>query len=405
MPKFEKTILKEGKYRQWNEKTNKYQFVEVTPARIKKLVDTFNTMKSKGIKVPGPWKHDFDINAFTTGDNGLLTSSADNAGFWEDLTAKIMEDGKLALVGTIESPGDQEDPNTPAGKIGTVVQDTSIYTRKNVPITDGSDEVLEEAIMHIALVTHPIELNQENFRLKNENDSCLVMSQMVGESDSSPAMLSQLITDLREICKLYLPADTTVDNLIQNLSIAVNQYKLLNSDEGSDQDSFKVEPLLMSHLEQSQIDALINGKVVNPKTSKPYSKEDFSSSPLQEKSGSDNSEMLLVMSAMQNSMQSDRRKGYRSRIDTLVESGRTTKAFADQTLYPQADSYNIEFKEGQVVTPNIEGLIMSLESMPAPVQAKSPESNLLVMGSTWDASSQEDAGKIAETAKYMATLV
>jgi len=185
------------------------------------------------------------------------------------------------------------------------------------------------------------------------------------------------------------------------LSIAVGQYQLLNSEDASGvkPDSFKVEPLLMSHLDPTQVDALINGKVVNPKTNKPYAKEDFSSSssPEADKAGSQN---LLIMSAMQNQMQLDRRKGYRGRIDNLVATGRTTKAFADAQLYPQADSYNIEFKDNQIVTPVVETLLMSLESMPAPSQ---PETSGLTMGSLDD--SNVDQKEIDDMAKYMASLV
>jgi hypothetical protein len=405
MAKFEKVVLKEGKYRQWNEKTKQYEFVSVTPDRLNQLVDTFSKMKDRGIKVPGPWKHDFNITAFTTGNNGLLKDSTENAGFWDNLVTKVLEDGKLGLVGTVDVPGDPDDPNTPAGKVGTTVQDTSIYTRRNVPVTDGSDEVLEEAIMHIALVTHPIELGQENFQLKDEQDACLVMSNMVNddeEGSESPAMLTQLISDLRDYCKIELPADTSIDNLVKYLSIAVGQYKLLNAENGSKKDSFELEPLLMSHLDPSQVDALINGKVVNPKTNKPYAREDFSS-PSPEGASS---EVLLVMSAMQNSMQADRRKAYRSRIDSLVGSNRTTKAFAESNLYPQADNYNIEFKDGEVVTPMLETLIMSLETMPVPPKADHPApTGTLVMGGNWSAESQDDQKVLSETAKYMASLV
>jgi len=411
MPKFEKTVLTQGKFRQWNEATKKYEFVEVTPERLQKLSDTFQKMKAKGMKIPGPWKHDFDITALSTGDNGLLEDATVNAGFWDSLVAKTLDNGKMALVGTIDAPGDPNDPNTPAGKIGTLVKDTSIYTRKNLPITSGVDkeELLEEGIMHIALVTHPIELNQENFKLQDSNDVHLVMSNMVEESEQddteeeseqNSSSLSQLILDLKNVCKLFLPASTTIDNLAENLSIAVGQYQLLNSEDASGvkPDSFKVEPLLMSHLDPTQVDALINGKIVNPKTNKPYAREDFSSSsPEADKAGSQN---LLIMSAMQNQMQLDRRKGYRGRIDNLVATGRTTKAFADAQLYPQADSYNIEFKDNQIVTPVVETLLMSLESMPAPTQ---PEVSGLTMGNLDD--DNVDQKEIDDMAKYMASLV
>lgn len=405
MPKFDKVILKEGKYRQWNDKKKTSEFSEVTPNRIRKLVDTFQKMREKGLKVPAPWRHDLDMTAFSMGSDGILGTSTENAGFWDNLTVKILEDGKTALVGTIESPGDPNDPNTPAGKIGTIVQDTSIYTRKNMPLTD-SQEVLEEAIMHIALVTHPIESNQQNFQLcKDENDSHLIMSRMVGEMEENPAMISQLVNDLREVLKINLPSDTDDDNLVKYLSIAVNQIKLLNSESNSGKDTFELEPLLMSHLDKTQIDALIDGKIVNPKTNKPYCKEDFAATSSFSPPG-ESQEVLLVMSAMQNSMQSDRRKAYRSRVDSLVESGRTTKTFAESNLYPQADNYNIEFKDGQVVTPMIESLIMSLETMPAPAKevATSP-SNMLVMGGDWKTDTEEDQSKIENTAKYMASLI
>lgn len=409
MVAFEKTILKEGKYRQWNETLKKYEFVPVTRERLQNLVQTFTKMKSSGMKIPGPWKHDFGITALSIGDNGLLADSTQNAGFWDDLTTKIDSDGKMALVGKIDAPGDPNDPNTPAGKIGTIVKDTSIYTRRNVPLTDQND-TLDEAIMHIALVTHPIENGQSNFQLKEE-ESNLVMSNMVDDEDlakeqsedddeSNPTNLTQLVEDLKNICKLYLPPSTTIDNIVENLSIAVGQYKLLNSSEdgsGVKTDSFQVEPLLMSHLDATQIDALIQGRVTNPKTGKAYAKEDFATA----QPSQPDTQTQLVMAAMQNSMQADRRRSYRSRIDSLVGSGRTTKAFADSNLYPQADGYNIEFKDGAVDTPMIESLIMSLESIPAPERA----AHTLVMGSNVADEDNISDTELQETAKYMASLI
>lgn len=415
MVKFEKTIVQEGKFRQWNEHTKKYEMVDVTSDRLEKLRSNFKKQLDLGMKIPAPWKHDFNITTLTTGDNGLLEDSTVNAGFWESLEIKTLPNGKKGLVGVIDVPGDPKDAKTPAGKVGTSVKDTSIYTRKNLPVTSGVDkeQFIDEGLMHIALVTHPIELGQENFKLLNENDLHLVMSNMVTddepgeqteteeESEDSSSLLPQLIDDLKNVCKLFLPATTSIDNLAENLSIAVGQYKLMNSEDGSGakSESFQVEPLLMSHLDQSQIDALINGKVVNPKTNKPYEKGDFSFSSSPEKQGADN-ETLLVMSAMQNVMQADRRKAYRGRIDSLVSSGRTTKSFADSNLYNQADSYNIEFKDGQVATPLVESLIMSLESMPAPEQ-KIPN---LVMGNL-DNEDSVDEKEVEDMAKYMASLV
>jgi len=416
MVKFEKVIVQEGKFRQWNEHLKQFEMVEVTPERLKKLRDNFQKQLGLGMKIPAPWKHDFNITTLSTGENGLLDDSTANAGFWETLEIKTLpKSGKQGLVGVIDVPGDPKDPETPAGKIGTSVKDTSIYTRRNLPITSGVDkeEFLDEGVMHIALVTHPIELGQENFKLLKDNDLHLVMSNMVSDDEPSEkteseedsenglSLLPQLIDDLKNVCKLFLPANTSIDNLAENLSIAVGQYKLMNSSEdgsGVKTDSFQVEPLLMSHLDSSQVEALIQAKVINPKTGKAYAKEDFSPNPQQP-----DTQTQLVMSAMQNSMQADRRKGYRTRIEHLVSSGRTTKAFADTNLYPQADAYNIEFKDGSVSTPMIESLIMSLESIPAPERT----SHTLVMGSgvTDSDGDNTDVAELEDYAKYMARLI
>jgi hypothetical protein len=73
-----------------------------------------------------------------------------------------------------------------------------------------------------------------------------------------------------------------------------------------------------------------------------------------------------MMSSLTNVLQGDRRKGYRNRIDTLVETGRVVKTFADTHLYPQADNYNIELAPEGVKESGLDTLLMSLESMPAP---------------------------------------
>ena len=418
MPKFEKIILKEGKFRQWNEQTKEYEYVTVDKARLDKLEQSFQKITKKhGMKVPAPWKHDLDMTILTSGDGGLLAKSTDNAGFWESLKVQKCQDGKYGLVGIIESPGAEDDPNTPAGKIGSIVKDTSIYTRRNVPLTSGGEEVIDEAIMHIALVTHPIENGQENFQLRPD-DAQLIMSNMVEDEKSETeseseetedtvggASISQLVNDLRDIYKLYLPTTTTIDNLIENLSIAVNQYKLLNSEASPETETFEVEPLLMSHLSVKQIEALISSKTVNPDTGKPYEKADFKVDPVTPQV---DTQSQLIMSAMQNSMQTERRKGYRSRVDALVKSNRTTQAFADSNLYPQADSYNLEFSNGQVVTPVVETLLMALEAMPEPTvvtDASKQFVETLVMGSDWQSENTDNNTQIENIAKRMAARI
>ena len=416
MVKFAKTIVSEGKIRQWNENTKQFEIVEITKERIESLKENFQKQLNLGMKIPAPWKHDFNVTTLTTGENGLLEDSSINAGFWEGVKVKTLKDGRKALDCIIDAPGDLNDPNTPAGKISKSVKDVSIYTRKNIPITSGveKEEFLNEGIMHIALVTHPIELNQENFSVLQENEGYLVMSNMAEEpeessnesepeelEDSTNNSLTQLVNDLREVCKLYLPATTTIDNLVENLSIAVNQCKLMNDNTSSpDSETYNVEPLLMSQFEQSQIEAIVKSGAVNPKTGKVFAKEDFASQasqPTQTQVQND-----LVMSALQSNIQNDRRKNYRTRIDQLVATQRTTKAFADTKLYPEAENYTLQFADNKIVEPVIESLIMSLESIPAP-EKSSEEYRPLVMSHSDLSTADEEA--IKKQAAYMASIV
>jgi hypothetical protein len=409
--KFHKVIVTEGKYNQYNQLTGKYDLVkEVTQEDLKKTLETANKMQAKGLKIPAPWKHDFDITTFTKvqeGTQGLLEDSTKNAGFWDNLTLDFNDEGKLELSGDVEVPGDPDNADTPAGKVGTQVKETSIYLRDKYPLTDGSGEVLEKALMHIALVTHPIEGNQTNFELMEENDSFIAMSQLLPEDtkDSSNASISELIKELRDSCKLFVPPNTTVDTLVSNLLIAVGQYKLMSCDEDGDEDSdpakskTSVEPLIMSKLSEAAVNKLLSQ--VNPDTNKPYTKEELglgvvatvATDPKQD----------LIMSAMQTQMESDRRVQYRNKIDTLVENGQTTKAFADSNLYPQADAYCLQFEGSKVVTPALESIIMSLSQQE--IRNKKVENGSIVMAGAgiedFDNVAEADMDSLAESMASM----
>lgn len=413
---FQKDIVTEGKYSQYNPVTRKYDIVkQVTKEDLETAVNTFNKMTSKGLKVPAPWKHDFDITTFTKieeGQNGLLEDSTKNAGFWKNLETYINEEGKTVLSGAVEVPGDPDNPDTPAGKVGTQVQETSIYMRDSYPLTDGSGEVLEKALMHIALVTHPIESNQTNFELMEVNDSFIAMSQLVAEepNDTDNASISELIKELRDTCKLFVPPNTTVANLVSNLLIAVGQYKLMSCDDDGDDSTdpskskTSVEPLIMSKLSDAALNKLLSQ--VNPDTNKPFTKEELGlvteatttvvvkNDPKQD----------LIMSAMQTQMENDRRLQYRNKIDQLVENGQTTKAFADSNLYPQADSYTIQFEGGKVVTPVLESVIMSLAQQ-EPRNKKTDNGAMVMAGaslSDFDTDvSEEEMDKLAESMASM----
>ncbi len=403
--RFVKEIVTEGKYRTFNSDGTK-TLKEVTAADIDKAATTFDKMVSKGLKVPAPWKHDFNITTFSKiqeGEGGLLEDSTKNAGFWDKIYSTIdQETGLKKLVGEIEVPGTEEDPNTPAGKVGKSVKDVSIYMRPKYEMTDESGEVLENVLMHVALVTHPIEPGQKNFEvLPDPNDVYIAMSEYMDESMINDVedtvsfdALSKLLSD---VVGVYLPASTTVANLVQNLTIALEQMKMCSKDDddngkGPESTTFRTEPIVMSFTKE-QLDVLT--KQVNPVTGKNFTAEE-----LLPKKEEKTSESAVLMSVMTNHMQDEKRKSLRTQINTLVETGRCPKEYADSTLYPQADNYQIKLDNGSVSPAPIEAVIMALQAQPAKKQATVMSQGEVVEGSFYDDGSQElsdeEADKVAD---------
>lgn len=405
MPKYRKEIVTAGTYKQWDRTKKQWYNRVVSPEDLQKLVASSKKMFEKGLKIPAPWKHDLDVHAFAKIDGpnpsgGFLDANV-NGGFWESLETEVIN-GKTKLFGVIDAPGDVNDPNTPAGKVSKTVKDTSIYIRDRMPLTDGSDEVIENAIMHIALVTHPIEPGQKNFELIDDQSSYIAMSQLVEEPgddadddlDTGNYDIPKLAEELKKCLKIVIPESTTIKTLVSNLLASIKQYQMLDKDAASQDQIVKVDPIIMN---QDQIKALVEAKVVNPTTGKAYVNEDF------KQSAQTNTQNEIIMSAIQTQFQSDRRSTFKARIDNLITTGRTTKAFADSNLYPKAASYEIKIDNGQVAQSPLEEILMNLEAMEAKVTKAAPVE--VVMGGTPDDDTQYTEEESDKMAAYMANLV
>lgn len=405
--RFVKEIVTEGKYRTFDRNGQK-TLKALTAEDIDKAVATFDVMKSKGLKVPAPWKHDFGITTFskiTEGDGGLLEDSTKNAGFWDKLYTKLNEKGKKVLVGEIEAPGSTDDPSTPAGKIGTAVQDTSIYLRPTYEMTDETGEVLENVLMHVALVTHPIEPGQKNFEvLPDPNDIYIAMSEYEYDANDLPTDVSfnELSGLLAEVVGIYLPASTTTENLVSNLTTSLQQMKLCkkkeSDEDGPESTPFKTEPIVMSSFTPAQL-AVLTAQI-NPATNKPFTLEELGVKSEPNKPDSRD----LMMSAMANMVQDQKRQHIRSQINSLVEKGQCPKSYADAELYPKADNYIIEFDNGNVRPQPVEAIIMSLSAMP---EKAPPKPDSFTYGSFIDDDahelSEEEGERIAQNMVDMIT--
>lgn len=276
--RFEKIILTPGKYLvAYNGSTRVED--EFTAERIAKMTETGQSMINNGLRIPIPFVH-FDQNGHTptpitisdagtevdplTGNPAIWDSSI-NGGFAES----FYQNDEGALVAVLQSFGDENDLNTPAGKIGTTCQETSIGLAKK--FVDGKGNVYEDAPIHIAACIKAIEPNQTNFVLLEDDDvkkvsgdlSIVSMSSQLltmatpdssssgysnkngdrsleGDSKEKPegtnitADIPTLLNLLRKLeSPIDLPDDTTDDTLIDRLVIAVNQ-KLCDEESNSE---------------------------------------------------------------------------------------------------------------------------------------------------------------------------
>jgi len=264
--RFEKIVLTPGKYQvAYNGSTTVEE--EFTAERLAKIAETAEKMRTNGLRIPIPFRH-FDKDSHTptpvtlspTGQEidpitgkQIQWDASINAGFAESLYQN--EDG--ALVAVLESFGDENDSNTPAGKIGTTCQETSIGLAKKY--VDGKGNVYEDAPIHIAACIKAVEPGQSNFVLLEGEDVSKVSGDLSIVSMSSQLLMalpasstnetsgsgdrpissdsgqedaeSNLTCDVPSLLNLLrklespidLPADTTIENLVERLCIAVNQ--------------------------------------------------------------------------------------------------------------------------------------------------------------------------------------
>lgn len=264
--RFEKVVLTPGKYQVAYQGSTRVE-EEFTAERLAKIAETAEKMRTNGLRIPIPFRH-FDKDSHTptpvtlspTGQEidpitgkQIQWDASINAGFAESLYQN--EDG--ALVAVLESFGDENDSNTPAGKIGTTCQETSIGLAKKY--VDGKGNVYEDAPIHIAACIKAVEPGQSNFVLLEGEDVSKVSGDLSIVSMSSQLLMalpasstnetsgsgdrpissdsgqedaeSNLTCDVPSLLNLLrklespidLPADTTIENLVERLCIAVNQ--------------------------------------------------------------------------------------------------------------------------------------------------------------------------------------
>jgi hypothetical protein len=410
-----KRIVTEGTY--WVSLPNgDRKKVTLTRDQIYRIAATGNAMVSSGLRIPAPWKHDLNATPMSVGTSGSggIDTPYDNAGFWDNFTPIFTKDGKVALEGDIDSPGDEKDANSPAFKVGNLVKDTSIFL---VPeYMDGQGNKWQDALMHIAVCHHPIEAGQEGFRPAHPNELAIAMSQMDAppgdkkpdgdDKNKLPLDQASLVGKLLQLLPkkgITLPADTSLDNVIDRLVTALealtapkdgtSNNPLAKSPNGAE---YTQMPVIMAALNDAQVDSLIKSGSINPMTNKPWAKEDFGTQQAVTKEDYDkvNSQMTVLMGEVRNKTVGE----YKNRVQALIDKKVITAEYAQNKLAPLFDG--IAMSGDKFGSSQLDALLEAFEALPA-AQTSAQQNNagqqlppagrpMFVMSSTSPEGAQQD---------------
>ena len=379
--KFTKQILRPGTYVVRSPDGGRSE-VKITPDRLRRYSDTFYKMRANGLKVPAPWRHDKSEPMAKE-----VKDARDYGGYWEE--AWIGSDG--ALYGKLDAPLAAD-----SDKIGETVTEVSPYIQPEW--VDGKGNKYEDAMLHIALVQHPVAPDQPNFlREPAGDDGAAVTSQPAmalslsllvegavefadevansngagageGASASKPGAAAESVPDKAsnpsmqdvlaalESSGLSLPEDTTPLNLAERIIVASKALAGKKAQE-QEEEGLAGQP---GDTKQQPLPIAMAGEVmaVNKKVSDDGltitfdSKEDRQQYEQQ-------SEKSLEFSA------EFVRNDYQRRVEALVHSGRVTPAYVNARLRPLMEGFELSLDStGQKAPTQLDTVLDALEDLP-----------------------------------------
>jgi hypothetical protein len=334
------------------------------------MAKTSNDMINSGLKIPAPINHSKDaVPKLSTVDT---PDPYQNAGYWKKFWVSD-EEGVPTLYGIVDAPGDPEDLNTPAGKIGKTMQECSVSVRPE--FTDGKNRVWKnDPILHVAICTHPVDYGTSNFELADKGDISLSLSTLVNSPGEDS--LQTLRTKLAEVANIFLPEACSMKDLVPYLLTSLNQLSLTKkASEKDDGNVIEPSPVFLSTnevsemaLTQAQAQSIVDSGATNPVTGKPYGLADlgFGKQPEAPKTDPNIDQLLSFSKAVSAKLVKDQQNGLTRRINALVDSGRTTREYADKALLPQVATVQLSFVNGEIAQPPVECVVEALEALPAP---------------------------------------
>lgn len=387
MAKFVKPVVKAGKYVVSTPNGGRAE-TTLTVERLAKWVDSFNKLKAKGYRTPAPFDHILEASPFRVGQ-AINVPADKNGGFWN----RLWLDGET-LMGELQSPGKINDPNAPASKIGTTVQETSVYAVPNWK--DGTGDTYDEVLSHIALVVNPIEPGQGNFK-PVEGAIALAMSQHIGgDKDSTSADTRQPANDgsqdadedddddgdempltgqggiVKQIVKalrdneigIDLPDDTNETNVLERLLVAARQ-KCVAKPQQQQQPLQPPPPKPAPSLKKPP-----EGAVQEPTQVTMSTTPATPAAPAQDPVLMSQLEALKTQNTQLTSLlMASEANARASRIAALLQSGRITKEYADKFLTPHLAGFQMSFgADGKQTKHVLDSLLEAVEALPAPVR-------------------------------------
>jgi hypothetical protein len=376
MPALLKEILPEGTYLTNSDKGRVRKTFPLT--YLQKLAQTANEMIDKGLRIPAPFDHSKAATPVQV--DASPASAYQNAGYWTHFTVKSDDNGKNVLVGIADIPGSKNDPNSPYYKALNSAKDVSLSIREEY--VDGLGRTWKDAILHGALVNHPVVPGQADFIEIPDGAQVYNMSMLETETDEDyvePGLIENVRSALKEACEIVLPASNKASVFLRDLLVAASQIKASRPVDGQE---LQPVPIYMSTtgdesmpLSKEQAEALVNTKAVNPVTNKPFTMEDLGFKPaattdmsalqaqLAEKDAKIAKATTLIQ-ALVNKVISDAKTSIQGRINKLISNGVITKEYAEANLTPRVDFQMSTLSDGTMAPHPLEVTLSALEQLP-----------------------------------------
>lgn len=363
MGKYKKQIVSAGVYLVSTPDGSRKKEV-ITPERIHGWANTISELRKAGHQIPAPFYHDLESVPVLMNDQEALnaaSSSDKNGGFWNDVSVEVGDDEVPRLVGTLESSHDD--------KIGKTVKETSIYVKPEW--TDGTGKVWRDVPLHIALVTHPIEPNQSNFELV-EDDLAIAMSDMSKgmtmsydlidmPEKAADSSFASLLQDLKAVAKIDLGDDTTPEDLVTRLLIALRQKKACEQDEESSSAGSVSTPPDGAVRESVPIQMSNENKDMKVEDSQEYK-------ALQQQ----NESLLMAVTT-------NKKDSLALRVKQLLESKRITEAYAEE-LKKSLEGFKMSFdSSGKEIQTPLEIKLEALEASVPPADTENSDIKPVLM--------------------------